>query len=147
MKFKSICLILMLFVILISFNSVAAIEDNNTASLTVSDQELKVGNTINVDIDDNPNQMSNPTIQNAINRANSGDTIIINGDYFQHCHFIVDKNLTIKSANTTTLTPCTSTLSIKVFFVFSSRIESAKLFVFIVQFLIITSDAPLIKTP
>ena len=109
MKFKSICLILMLFVILISFNSVAAIEDNNTASLTVSDQELKVGNTINVDIDDNPNQMSNPTIQNAINRANSGDTIIINGDYFQHCHFIVDKKLTIKSSNTTTLTPCTST--------------------------------------
>ena len=54
------------------------------------------------------NQMTDPTIQNAINSANSGDTIIIKGDKYAHCHFIVNKNLTIMSEVGTLMTPCPS---------------------------------------
>ena len=54
------------------------------------------------------NQMTDPTIQNAINSANSGDTIIIKGDKYAHCHFIVNKNLTIMSEVGTVMTPCPS---------------------------------------
>ena len=54
------------------------------------------------------NQMSEPTIQNAINSANAGDTIIITGKSYVHCHFIVDKQLTIISTVGTEMSPCPS---------------------------------------
>ena len=54
------------------------------------------------------NQMSNPTIQNAIDSANTGDTIIITGDDYVHCHFIIDKQLTIISNVGTKMSPCPS---------------------------------------
>ena len=54
------------------------------------------------------NQMSNPTIQTAINNAKDGDTIIITGTAYVHCHFIVNKKLTIISEVGTTMSPCPS---------------------------------------
>ncbi|WP_295620204.1 right-handed parallel beta-helix repeat-containing protein [uncultured Methanobrevibacter sp.] len=54
------------------------------------------------------NQMSNPTIQNAIDSAQSGDTIIITGTSYVHCHFVVNKKLTIISNVGTAMTPCPS---------------------------------------
>ena len=54
------------------------------------------------------NQMSEPTIQNAINSAKAGDTIIITGKSYVHCHFIVDKQLTIISTVGTAMSPCPS---------------------------------------
>ena len=54
------------------------------------------------------NQMINPTIQEAINNAKSGDTIIITGKNYVHCHFIVNKKLTIISNVGTALSPCPS---------------------------------------
>ena len=54
------------------------------------------------------NQMSNPTIQTAIDNANDGDTIIITGTAYVHCHFIVNKKLTIISEVGTTMSPCPS---------------------------------------
>ena len=56
----------------------------------------------------NQNQMTDPTIQNAINSANAGDTIIIKGQTYAHCHFIVNKTLTIISETGTLMTPCPS---------------------------------------
>ena len=37
------------------------------------------------------NQMANSTIQTAINNANPGDTIVITGKEYVHCHFIINK--------------------------------------------------------
>ena len=56
----------------------------------------------------NQNQMTDPTIQNAINSANAGDTIIIKGERYAHCHFIVNKTVTIISETGTLMTPCPS---------------------------------------
>ena len=63
--------------------------------------------TITIDGSAN-NQMVNPTIQNAINNAKAGDTIIITGKSYVHCHFVVDKPLTIISNVGTTMSPCPS---------------------------------------
>ena len=52
------------------------------------------------------NQMSEPTIQTAINNANPGDIINITGTQYEHCHFVIDKNLTIMSEVGTRMTVC-----------------------------------------
>ncbi|AMK14583.1 right-handed parallel beta-helix repeat-containing protein [Methanobrevibacter olleyae] len=57
------------------------------------------------------NQMNNPTIQNAIDSAKAGDTIIITGKDYVHCHFIVNKKLTIISEVGTVMSPCPSNTS------------------------------------
>ncbi|WP_297982583.1 right-handed parallel beta-helix repeat-containing protein [uncultured Methanobrevibacter sp.] len=67
----------------------------------------KVSSTITVD-GSAYNQMSTPSIQNAIDSASAGDTIIITGTSYVHCHFIVDKQLTIISEVGTVMTPCPS---------------------------------------
>lgn len=54
------------------------------------------------------NQMSNGTIQAYINKAKAGDTIIINGTYYEHCHFVVNKKLTIISYVNTYMSMCPS---------------------------------------
>ena len=70
-------------------------------------QSSNLQSTITVDGSAN-NQMNNPTIQTAINNAKLGDTIIITGTSYVHCHFIVNKNLTIISKVGTKMSPCTS---------------------------------------
>ena len=74
---------------------------------------LKSGNVITVDSDDAHgdnvhNEMSYSTIQKAINDASEGDTIIINGEFYEHCHFVVNKKLTIISNVKTTMSTCPS---------------------------------------
>jgi nitrous oxidase accessory protein NosD len=82
----------------------------NENTLGISDQEANnLGATIYVEKQKKgTNQMTDPTIQNAINSANAGDTIIINGEAYAHCHFIVNKKLTIISEVGTVMTPCPS---------------------------------------
>ena len=53
----------------------------------------------------NPNQVQKPTVQPAIDNANDGDTIILNGT-FVHCHFTINKNLTLIAAPETTVGVC-----------------------------------------
>jgi nitrous oxidase accessory protein NosD len=56
----------------------------------------------------NFNEMNKNTIKNAINNAKDGDTIMIYGNYYEHCHIVVNKKLTI-IGNGTILSPCSST--------------------------------------
>lgn len=53
----------------------------------------------------NPNQVLKPTVQPQLDLANPGDTIILKGD-FVHCHFTVNKPLTIISQTGTYLDAC-----------------------------------------
>ena len=53
----------------------------------------------------NPNQVQKPTVQPVIDNAKDGDTIILNGT-FVHCHFTVNKNLTIIATPGTTVGVC-----------------------------------------
>lgn len=110
---------------MIALGSVSAAEDNN-----LTDNSFKSDETLNEDVlsdlhentlssasqsisvDENGsvhNEMNEHTIRNAINSANAGDTIIINGESYDHVHIIIDKQLTIKSVVGTTLNPCSST--------------------------------------
>jgi parallel beta-helix repeat protein len=54
------------------------------------------------------NQMSDPTIQNAIDKASSGDTILITGKDYVHCHFVINKKLNIVSEVGTKMSTCPS---------------------------------------
>ncbi len=120
MKFNKMILILsLLLVTLMCINSVAANEDNNLtddSSLLKQNDEnqqdniLSVPQTIIVDeVELDHNEMgSSGTIQKAIDRANDGDTIIINGRSYTHCHFQVNKKLTIISNVGTTMKVCPS---------------------------------------
>ena len=94
-----------------------AIDDESISDENPENESLKSSN-----LDDNKlqstiyvnkqkveqNQMTDPTIQNAINNATAGDTIIIQGEKYAHCHFIVNKKLTIISEVGTVMTPCPS---------------------------------------
>ncbi len=82
--------------------------ENNNSKSQSNDNSILQSNIIYVD-GSSPNQMNNPTIQNAINSANPGDTIVITGSYYEHCHFIVDKQLTIISSVGTVFSPCSQT--------------------------------------
>ena len=114
---------------LIFIGSVTASDDADLMSLNSSDIELNTidyGNLNNElklsqddnsvlsepqtivveEVDKNHNEMTSPTIQKAIDGAKSGDTIIIEGTSYVHCHFVVDKQLTIKSNVNTTMEVC-----------------------------------------
>lgn len=130
MKFKKYLLILsFLLVSLIFIGSVTASDDVDLMNLNSSDIELKSIDDSNLneelelsqnddsvlsepqtivvkEVDKNHNEMSSPTIQKAIDCAKAGDTIIIEGTSYVHCHFVVDKQLTIKSNVNTTMEVC-----------------------------------------
>ena len=53
----------------------------------------------------NPNQVQAPTVQPVIDQANPGDTIILNGT-FVHCHFMINKTLTIIATPGTSVGVC-----------------------------------------
>ena len=112
-------------------SSVAAIEDNSNNNLTSdsSSMELKSNDgsdltELSVSSDDsalstpkttvvdknggNHNEMNEHTIRNAIQSANAGDTIIVNGQNYEHVHVTIDKKVTIKSEIGTVLSPCSS---------------------------------------
>ena len=96
-------------------------EDSSALGLSIgesdniADDELAVYNeddvvsepqTIVVSAEPGHNEMLDSTIQKAINDANEGDTIIINGTSYVHCHFVINKQLTIKSDIGTTMSVC-----------------------------------------
>ncbi|MBO7518408.1 MAG: right-handed parallel beta-helix repeat-containing protein, partial [Methanobrevibacter sp.] len=92
-----------------------AIDDESISDNGGGDEILKSSNTATDNLQSTSyvdgkayNQMSNPTIQTAINNAKDGDTIIITGTAYVHCHFIVNKKLTIISEVGTTMSPCPS---------------------------------------
>ena len=72
------------------------------------EQVLSAPQTIIVDeVSENHNEMgAGGTIQKAIDSANAGDTIIINGRSYIHCHFVINKKLTIISTVGTTMDVC-----------------------------------------
>lgn len=125
MKLKKLLLIFTILVVLMGINAsfamdsdsidgesaVSSISNGSDSSiLEVNDgnQELYQGNVIIIDAEDGHNEMEDSTIQVAINNANANDTIIINGKSYVHCHFVVDKPLTIISNVATSMTPCPS---------------------------------------
>lgn len=82
-------------------------DSNLNEELSASDESpLSEPETIVVNSEDGHNEMINPTIQKVINNANAGDTILINGTSYVHCHFVVNKQLTIKSDIGTTMGVC-----------------------------------------
>ena len=129
MKLKRIILILsFLLVAMIFIGSVSATEgnnlnlttgssidmmssiDENLMSTSMGDDILQTGKTITVDaVGENHNEMNEKTIQKALDDANDDDTIIINGNNYEHVHRTIDKKLTIKSEVGTVLSPCSST--------------------------------------
>lgn len=84
------------------------LNENNGEILAVCDGELlSEPQTIYVqNYGDNHNEMTDSTIQKAIDGANAGDTIVILGKSYVHCHFVVDKPLTIISEVGTTMSEC-----------------------------------------
>ena len=119
MKNKRILMILsFLLVALMCVGFVAASEDNtnnlttdsSSMELEISDEpSISASQTVNVDnVGENHNEMNDHTIRNAINSANAGDTIVVNGAEYVHCHIKIDKKLTIKSNVGTRLSSCSS---------------------------------------
>ena len=125
---KTFIILLFLFIAVLSISSVVASEENINNNLTYDStvidsqfnnalDQLKTSNddssvlsspqTIVVkEVGETNNEMVNPTIQKAIDKANDGDTIIIEGRNYVHCHFVVDKKLTIVSHVQTMMSGC-----------------------------------------
>lgn len=90
------------------------IEDNlneeisqNVNQQMKSSEKLSSPKTVTVTPDASvPNQLLKPTVQEAIDNANPGDTLILKGNFVQ-CGFVVNKQLTIKADSIkTTVDPC-----------------------------------------
>ncbi|WP_405291283.1 right-handed parallel beta-helix repeat-containing protein [Methanobrevibacter sp.] len=106
MKSNQFFIIISLFLVLIlSIGTLSASDDSNYTSLSESGNDLKKDNVIVVEPDENPNQIVKPTIQPAIDAANSGDTLILNGN-FAHCQFLINKTLNIFADPETSLNSC-----------------------------------------
>ena len=124
MKINNIIILSFILVALVLIGSAAAVEDNETVdSLNLDDElddslltssidesVLSTSQTIYVDnVGEDHREMNEHTIRDAINSANAGDTLIINGQSYDHVHITIDKQLTIRSGVDTVLNPCTST--------------------------------------
>ncbi|WP_299524762.1 right-handed parallel beta-helix repeat-containing protein [uncultured Methanobrevibacter sp.] len=106
---KKIILILCIFMLFAFAQGVSA-TDNSTSDASVinqADTHEVLGTKYVVD-GSSQNQMTDPTIQEAIDKAVDGDTIEITGKNYEHCHFVVNKNLTIISNVGTTMSACPS---------------------------------------
>ncbi|WP_405267107.1 right-handed parallel beta-helix repeat-containing protein [Methanobrevibacter sp.] len=118
---RNMFLLSLLLVALLCISSVVAMDDNNfdnnnlTADSSVDVMEysnedtLAATNTITVDkIGEDHNEMNDKTIKKAFDDAKDGDTIIINGNYYEHVHRVIDKRLTIKSEVGTSFSHCSN---------------------------------------
>ena len=106
---KKILLILISIFMLFAFaQSISAADLNNGADVVSQADTKEVLGTTYIVNGSAENQMDNPTIQTAIDNADDGDTIEITGKNYEHCHFVVDKKLTIVSNVGTKMTPCPS---------------------------------------
>ena len=128
MKLKRYLLILSLLLVAVMFvGSATAIEDNNQNLTTdyygdmlqsvdenmlmtsIEDNSLSASKTITVDaVGEDHNEMNDKTIKKALDDAKDGDTIIINGNYYEHVHRVIDKKLTIKSEVGTSFSHCSN---------------------------------------
>ena len=87
----------------------AKLQSIDEDALKNTNNDVLSANTIIVDeVEEDHNEMTQSTIQKAINDAKAGDTIIINGKSYVHCHFVVNKKLTIISNVGTTMEVCPS---------------------------------------
>ena len=111
MKNNKLYLIFACISIIIIFSSSTLANDDitidNTSQINLKNSDSSISQTYVVN-GSAYNQMENPTIQNTINIAKNGDIIEITGTEYVHCHFVVNKNLTIKSTVETKMTPCPS---------------------------------------
>lgn len=83
-------------------NIVASVDDADL----ITDDSCCDDNAIIVKPDpENPNQVQKPTVQPAIDNAKEGDTIILDGN-FVHCHFMINKTLTILATPGTSVGVC-----------------------------------------
>ena len=133
MKFNKILILSLIFIISLSIISAVSAEDTSDVNITSdnvkdvveSEDYLSLDNSDEIlssdccgDDDmldnsihyvepdpDNPNQVLKPTVQPVINAANPGDTIILNGT-FVHCHFLINKTLTILATPGTSVGVC-----------------------------------------
>ena len=124
-------LILSMFILIISIGAISAADNSNLINSEIQNEDFddslgildynneniaeysneavvsdsSSGKTIVVVNETNSNQVSNPTVQHAIDQANSGDTIILNGD-FVNCHFTINKTLTVLGDSGSSLDSC-----------------------------------------
>lgn len=105
--YKSLIFLSIFLILIITLGSISASEDFN--NLTSSENENILSDsskTIVVPFDpENPNEVLSPRIQPAIDNANPGDTIVIEGNPV-HCHITVNKPLNIVAGTGTTISPC-----------------------------------------
>ena len=122
MNKKRILLILTLLTIILTISAVNAADTNDT---TINNETQGTIHTVD---GSSVNQMDDDTIQQAINKAQPGDTILITGTNYVHCHIIVNKQLNIISEVGTTMSPCPSNKagsgSLGIFYLTSSASNS-----------------------
>ena len=105
MRLNKFLIVLSFLFILILNCSIIAAEDNSQIEnqlleeSNISDSTLSNAETIII-AEDNDDQFLNPTVQNAINNANLGDTLVLKGNFI-NCHFTIDKSLNIIADNAT----------------------------------------------
>ena len=110
MNKKIILILISIFVLFAFAQGISAADmDNSTNAISQAETHEVLGTTYVVD-GSAENQMSDPTIQTAINNAKAGDTIEITGKNYEHCHFVVDKKLNIISNVGTTMSTCPSNI-------------------------------------
>ena len=119
MKLNKIIIISLSFLIVLTFISSSTAhniddlnltdmnnEDNQlTAEADCCDEETEPQTYYVLPDPDNPNQVQAPTVQPVIDSAKPGDTIVLNGT-FVHCHFIINKTLTIIATPETSVGVC-----------------------------------------
>ena len=124
MKLNRLIIVLLIFFSL-TFISSASAQDNVDLNLTDENADIiEIDDCSDLIADDsccddesgpktyyvapdpeNPNQVQAPTVQPAIDNAKPGDTIVLNGT-FVHCHFMINKTLTILATPGTSVGVC-----------------------------------------
>ena len=127
MDMNKIVIISLIFIVGLACIGAISAQDSDDLALTDSIDDIDDGN-IEASVDDadliaddssccddnaiivmpdpeNPNQVQKPTVQPAIDAANEGDTIILDGE-FVHCHFMINKTLTIIATPGTSVGVC-----------------------------------------
>lgn len=117
---KIIVLCSMIFILILTIGAGYAISDSNNDALSsgaIGDNIEMLGISDNVVLNDspktivvpfdpeNPNEVLSPNIQPALDNANSGDTVIIEGSP-AHCHITINKTLNVVAGDGATIDPC-----------------------------------------
>ena len=126
MKISKIIIISLILLISLTFISAISAQENADLNLTNENMDIiEINDDSNLSADDssccddetgpqtyyvapdpeNPNQVQAPTVQPAIDNAKPGDTIVLNGT-FVHCHFMINKTLTILATPGTSVGVC-----------------------------------------